>query len=102
MKDFRGWHVWDVPPAASLAGIWRDRLVGRYIITNNHVVADAVDVEIILADRRQFKGRVVATDPKPMWPSSNQCQRGFPPRPGVIPVHSLSVILFSRSETRSA
>lgn len=35
-----------------------------YIITNNHVVADAVDVEVILADRRQFKGHVVATDPK--------------------------------------
>ncbi len=35
-----------------------------YIITNNHVVADAVDVEVILADRRQYKGRVVATDPK--------------------------------------
>jgi serine protease Do len=35
-----------------------------YIITNNHVVADALDVEVILADRRQFKGRVVATDPK--------------------------------------
>src|SRR6476619_3185769 len=36
-----------------------------YIITNNHVVADAVDVEVILADRRQYKGKVVATDPKP-------------------------------------
>jgi serine protease Do len=35
-----------------------------YIITNHHVVADAVDVEVILADRRQFKGKVVATDPK--------------------------------------
>jgi serine protease Do len=35
-----------------------------YIMTNNHVVADAVDVEVILADRRQFKGKVVATDPK--------------------------------------
>ncbi|MEK7269053.1 MAG: trypsin-like peptidase domain-containing protein, partial [Nitrospirota bacterium] len=35
-----------------------------YIITNNHVVADAIDVEVLLADRRQFKGRVVATDPK--------------------------------------
>jgi serine protease Do len=35
-----------------------------YIITNNHVVAEAVDVEVLLADRRQFKGRVVATDPK--------------------------------------
>ena len=35
-----------------------------YIITNNHVVADAIDVEVVLADRRQYKGRVVATDPK--------------------------------------
>lgn len=35
-----------------------------FIITNNHVVADAVDVEVVLADRRQYKGRVVATDPK--------------------------------------
>jgi len=35
-----------------------------YIITNNHVVADAVDVLVLLGDRRQFKGRVVATDPK--------------------------------------
>ncbi len=35
-----------------------------YIITNDHVVADAVVVEVLLADRRQFKGRVVATDPK--------------------------------------
>lgn len=35
-----------------------------YIITNNHVVADAEDMEVLLADRRQFKGRLVATDPK--------------------------------------
>src|SRR6476619_2961965 len=35
-----------------------------YILTNNHVIADAVDVDVILADRRQYKGRVVATDPK--------------------------------------
>jgi serine protease Do len=35
-----------------------------YIITNNHVVSDATDVEVLLADRRQFKGRVIATDPK--------------------------------------
>ncbi|HEU4684825.1 MAG TPA: Do family serine endopeptidase [Nitrospira sp.] len=35
-----------------------------YIMTNHHVIADAVDVEVILADRRQYKGKVVATDPK--------------------------------------
>ena len=35
-----------------------------YIITNDHVVAETLEVEVLLADRRQFKGRVVATDPK--------------------------------------
>ncbi|WP_447978035.1 Do family serine endopeptidase [Candidatus Nitrospira bockiana] len=35
-----------------------------YIVTNNHVVAEAAEVDVLLADRRQFKGRVIATDPK--------------------------------------
>src|SRR6478752_1228172 len=35
-----------------------------YIVTNNHVVADALEVEVLLANRRQYKGRVIATDPK--------------------------------------
>lgn len=35
-----------------------------YIITNNHVIAEAEEVVVLLADRRQFQGRVVATDPK--------------------------------------
>ena len=37
--------VWDVPPAAIMGRVRRDCLVGRAIITNNHVVADAVDVK---------------------------------------------------------
>ncbi|MGQ0810089.1 MAG: Do family serine endopeptidase [Nitrospiraceae bacterium] len=54
------------PPARRQYGQGSGVIVSAdgYIITNNHVVADAVDVEVILADRRQFKGRVVATDPK--------------------------------------
>ena len=35
-----------------------------YIMTNNHVIADDVDVEVILDDRRQYKGRVVSPDPQ--------------------------------------
>ena len=35
-----------------------------YIITNHHVVADAIEVDVLLADRRQYKGKVVAADPK--------------------------------------
>ena len=35
-----------------------------YILTNNHVVDHASTVTVILHDRREFKARVVGTDPK--------------------------------------
>ncbi len=35
-----------------------------YIITNNHVVDSATDVEVTLPDRREFKAKVIGTDPK--------------------------------------
>jgi len=35
-----------------------------YILTNNHVVEGATDVTITLRDKREFKARVVGTDPK--------------------------------------
>ncbi len=35
-----------------------------YIITNNHVVEGAKDVQVTLPDKREFKGKVVGTDPK--------------------------------------
>jgi len=34
-----------------------------YIVTNNHVVADADDIEVTLHDNRSFKATVVGTDP---------------------------------------
>jgi serine protease Do len=34
------------------------------ILTNHHVVANAATVEVVLADRRQYRGRIVASDPK--------------------------------------
>jgi serine protease Do len=34
-----------------------------YIVTNNHVVAKATDIEVTLSDKRTFKGKVVGTDP---------------------------------------
>jgi serine protease Do len=33
-----------------------------YILTNNHVVAGATDIEVSLKDKRQFKAKVVGTD----------------------------------------
>lgn len=35
-----------------------------YILTNNHVVDGATDIQITLSDKRQFKAHVVGTDPK--------------------------------------
>jgi serine protease Do len=34
-----------------------------YILTNNHVVADAAEVRVRLLDRREFKAKVVGRDP---------------------------------------
>jgi len=36
---------------------------GGYIVTNNHVVANADDLEVTLHDNRTFKATVVGTDP---------------------------------------
>ena len=35
-----------------------------YILTNNHVVDGATDIRVSLADKRDFKAKVVGTDPK--------------------------------------
>nr|WP_321465652.1 DegQ family serine endoprotease [uncultured Desulfobulbus sp.] len=35
-----------------------------YILTNNHVVADADRITVRLADKREFKAKVVGTDPQ--------------------------------------
>src|SRR4029077_9814390 len=35
-----------------------------YVLTNNHVVDGADHVTVTLADKREFKAKVVGTDPK--------------------------------------
>jgi serine protease Do len=35
-----------------------------YIVTNNHVVSKATQIEVLLADKRSFKGKVVGADPQ--------------------------------------
>jgi len=35
-----------------------------YVLTNNHVVAGADEIKILLGDKRDLKGRVIGTDPK--------------------------------------
>lgn len=34
-----------------------------YIVTNNHVVADASELEVSLSDKRTYKAKVIGTDP---------------------------------------
>ncbi|MGC1485558.1 MAG: DegQ family serine endoprotease [Candidatus Acidiferrum sp.] len=35
-----------------------------YVLTNNHVVDGATDIRVTLADKREFQGHIVGTDPK--------------------------------------
>ncbi len=35
-----------------------------YIVTNNHVVTKADEIKVLLSDKREFKGKVVGSDPK--------------------------------------
>jgi serine protease Do len=35
-----------------------------YILTNNHVIAKATDIKVMLADKREFPGKVIGADPK--------------------------------------
>lgn len=34
-----------------------------YIVTNNHVIADASDIEVILNDNTKYKAKIIGTDP---------------------------------------
>lgn len=35
-----------------------------YILTNNHVIKDADEIKVKLSDKREFKGKVIGSDPK--------------------------------------
>ena len=35
-----------------------------YVLTNNHVIAGAKTVTVTLPDKREFKGRIIGSDPK--------------------------------------
>ena len=45
------------------------------ILTNAHVVRDAREVTVKLTDRREFRAKVLGSDPKPHW--SNWCNRAW-------------------------
>lgn len=51
---------------------WKEQSLGSgmiaspdgYIITNNHVVEKADEIKVLLSDKRDFKGKVIGSDPK--------------------------------------
>ena len=46
-----------------------------YIVTNNHVIAKADEIKVLLNDKREFTGKVVGTDPKSRYRrGQDQCQ----------------------------
>ncbi|MDH7500527.1 MAG: DegQ family serine endoprotease [candidate division NC10 bacterium] len=60
---FRGFRV---PPEQRVQSLGSGVIVNQdgYIITNNHVVEQASEIRVLLGDKREFTGRVVATDPR--------------------------------------
>jgi serine protease Do len=49
-------------PSGIGSGVIVDR--NGYILTNNHVIQDADEIKVKLADKREFKGKVIGTDQK--------------------------------------
>lgn len=59
-------EIFGIPsPQGRIAGSGSGVIVSAdgYIVTNNHVVENASRIDVILPDRRTFKGKVVGTDP---------------------------------------
>ena len=60
-RDFFGPRIQQGPSQSSGSGVIIN--TDGYIVTNNHVVADADIVEVTLTDNRTFKAEVIGTDP---------------------------------------
>jgi serine protease Do len=60
------WHQFQVPREQREESLGSGVIVAPdgYILTNNHVVAGASEIKVFLSDKREFKGRVIGTDPK--------------------------------------
>ena len=54
------------PRERKSAGLGSGVIVSQdgYIVTNFHVVKDADEIKVTLSDKREFKGRVIGSDPK--------------------------------------
>jgi Do/DeqQ family serine protease len=70
MRDPFFRHFFNLPPApqqgpprmSAGSGVIVDAERG-YVLTNNHVVANASEIQVTLKDRRRFKAKLLGTDP---------------------------------------
>ena len=69
-----------------------------YVLTNNHVIDGAKTVTITLPDKREFKGRIVGSDPKTDIAVIKIDGTTFPPFPGATPAGFKSVNMCWQSE----
>ena len=55
-----------VPPGEPRGGVGSGVIISPegYIVTNNHVVEGAQELTVTLPDKREFRGKIVGTDPK--------------------------------------
>jgi serine protease Do len=68
-KDFFGedwFRFFEPQPRGPMQGSGSGVIISPdgYIITNNHVIADADEIEVILHDQRSYSGKVIGSDPK--------------------------------------
>jgi len=59
-------HQFQVPKSRRESALGSGVIVDKrgYIITNNHVIAKADEIKVVLNDKREFKAKLVGTDPK--------------------------------------
>jgi serine protease Do len=64
-RQFFGQMFPNVPQTQREHGLGSGTIVSPdgYILTNDHVIRHATDIEVVLHDKRQFKGKVVGADP---------------------------------------
>lgn len=70
-KDFFGGNPFFMQPEQGQPKMRENAATGSgviiskdgYIVTNNHVVADATELEVSLKDKRTYKAKVIGTDP---------------------------------------
>ncbi|HEY4198861.1 MAG TPA: trypsin-like peptidase domain-containing protein, partial [Mucilaginibacter sp.] len=61
MQGYYGAPQQSAPVMASGSGVILSE--DGYIITNNHVVEDASDIQVVLTDKRTFKAKLIGRDP---------------------------------------